>query len=307
MPSGWDARGRSAGKEREMTSETDAVGVGRCMGRREIEVTPDLVRHYCDGVAEDPAWYERGSPFGRAVAPALLFHSEVYRYKDWYLPNVYGNLHAKQEWDLFQPTMVGERVTTLSTIVDRYVKRDRELVVNEVTCFGEDGRMLNRGRTYQSFLVGDGGERIVVDKKREKRGDRRFDVGGGDVLEELPHLAKTVTLEMCDTFSGPERNYHNDIEKARQLGFPEIVVQGMMSLCFLSEMMTKRYGEGWYRGGRMNVNLVNVLWLGEQVNCRGVVREIGRVGAQQRAEAQVWCEKSDGTVTVVGTASALVE
>ncbi len=287
------------------TADSREIYVGRYFGERHIDITPELVSHYSESVGDYHPWYAGESPFGGPVAPALILHSEVYRYQGWYLPNVYGNLHAKQEWELFQPISVGERVTTRSTIVDRYVKRDREYVVNEVTCLGADGRLVNRGRTHQSFLLDSAGSGLAVDKERERRSDRRFETGQGPALEELPGLVKDVTLEMCDKFSGPAKNYHNDLEAARKLGFPDIVVQGMMSLCFLSEMMTARFGEGWYMGGRMSVNLVNVLWLGERLTCRGLVREMGLAGAGWRAQLEVWCEKGDGTKAVVGTAGAL--
>jgi acyl dehydratase len=193
------------------------------------------------------------------------------------------------------------------TIVDRYVKRDREYVVNEVDVFSSDGRLLNRGRTHQSFLVRkDSGDAPVVDKDREKRSDRRFDVGEGDILERIDGKAREITLEMCQEFSGPAKNYHNDVEQARLLGFPDIVVQGMMSLCFVSELMTDRFGGGWYVGGRMNVSLVNVLWQGETVTPRAVLRETVPEGSGRRANLEVWCEKADGTKIVVGTASARV-
>ncbi len=284
------------------------IYVGRYFGERQVHVTPELVRHYSDAVDDHNPWYAGDSPFGGPVAPALILHSEVYRYGGWYLPNVFGNLHAKQEWELFHPISVSERVVTRSTIVDRYVKRDREYVVNEVACFGADGRMLNRGRTHQSFLMeGGGGGVLAVDREREKRSDRRFETEQGPVLEDLPRLAKDVTLEMCQKFSGPAKNYHTDREEARKLGFPDVVVQGMMSLCFLSQMMTERFGAGWYVGGRMKVSLVNVLWLGERVECRGLVRELAPEGSRRRAHLDVWCEKADGTKTVVGTASAVAD
>ena len=47
---------------------------------------------------------------------------------------------------------------------------------------------------------------------------------------------------MCEAFSGPQKNYHTDREMARALGFPDIVVQGMMSVCFVADLMTKRFG-----------------------------------------------------------------
>jgi hypothetical protein len=217
---------------------------------------------------------------------------------------MYGNLHAKQEWELFHPIMVGDTVTTHSLIVDRYIKRDREYVVKEVTCFGPDGRFLQRGRTHQSFLL-DTSQGTVVDKEREKRSDRRFDVGVEEPLEEIPSITKEITLEMCQKFSGPSKNYHNDIEEAHKMGFPDIVVQGMMPLCFLSQMMSERFGAGWYVGGRMSANLVNVLWQ-EDVTCRGHVTALAAEGAARRAHLQVWCEKPDGTKVVVGSASAVL-
>ena len=79
----------------------------------------------------------------------------------------------------------------------------------------------------------------------------------------------------------------------------------MMSLCFLSQMMTERFGAGWYVGGRMSANLVNVLWQKEDVTCRGHVTALGGEGAARRAHLQVWCEKPDGAKVVMGSASAI--
>lgn len=280
------------------------VYVGRSFGTRELDITPELVQKYSAGTGDRNPVYTGDSEFGGPVAPALILHSEVYRDVSWYL-SVFGNLHAKQEWELFHPVMVGDHVSAVRTIVDRYTKRDREYVVNEVDVFNSDGRLLNRGRTHQSFLIKKEDTRAdVVDKDREKRSDRRFDVGEGVLLEEIAGAPKEISMEMCREFSGPAKNYHNDVDEARKLGFPDIVVQGMMSLCFISEMMTERYGQGWYVGGRMNVNLVNVLWQGEIVTARGILREVTAEGSRERGHLQVWCEKADGTKIVVGTASA---
>jgi acyl dehydratase len=286
-----------------MTSE-DEVYVGRYYGERSRDITRDLVEAYSAGVEDFNSWYFGDSPLGPSIAPALLLHSEVYRDISWYL-SIYGNLHAKQEWELFHPMMLGDRVIARRQIVDRYHKRDREYVVNEVSVFAEDGRLLNRGRTHQSFLARQGNGGHVVDKEREKRADRVFDVVDGKVLEEVTGPVKSVSLEMCQKFSGPAKTYHTDREEARKLGFPDVVVQGMMSLCFISEMMTDRFGTGWYQGGRMNVNLVNVLWPEESVRTRGLVRSQTAEGAAVRSQLDVWCEKEDGTKIVVGTASAL--
>lgn len=285
-----------------MTAAADEKYVGRYYGERQVEITPALVEHYANAVQDFNPMYFGNSPFGGPVAPALILHSEVYTTIDWYL-SIFGNLHARQEWEIFGPIMVGDTVTTRRQIVDRYYKRDREYVVMEVGCFGADGRLLNRGRTHQSFVNKTSG--VVVDKEREKRSDRKFDVGEETVIEEIAGEPREISIEMCQLFSGPNKNYHNDRDQARALGFPDIVVQGMMSLCFISQMMTERYGRGWFEGGRMNVNLVNVLWQGETVTSHGRVTEERPEGSRTRATLQTWCEKQDGTKFVVGTASAL--
>jgi acyl dehydratase len=286
----------------EFHAEHD-VYVGRDMGGHEYTVTPEMIRVYEDGTEDRHAWYTGGSPWGGAVAPALLFHSEVYSNLAWYLPNLIGNLHAKQEWEIFHPFGVGESVRTHSTVVERYRKRNREYVVNEVLITDASGRWLQRSRTHQSFLVEMGGQGYVVDKDREKRADRAFVTGEGGT--PLPSLEKTITLAMCQAFSGPHRNYHTDREMARALGFPDVVVQGMMSVSFLSELMTRGFGAGWYCGGKLQVSLVNVVWPDDRLVVRGSVREEIPEGAKTRVHCDVWCEKSDGVKTIVGTASAL--
>lgn len=280
------------------------VFVGRDVGGRAVTIRSSDVDRYEAGTGDDNRWPGASPQAGEIIAPGLLFHSEVYRDLSWYLPNLIGNLHAKQEWELFHPFHVGDTVRTRSTIVERYRKRNRDYIVNEVLLTDVDGRWLQRSRTHQSFLCDDPGE-VVVDKTRERKPERRFDIGGG-TGEQLGPLSKTVTLEMCDAFSGPGKNYHTDQEMARALGFPDVVVQGMMSICFLSELMTKRFGIGWFQGGKLNVSLVNVLWGNEQVSVHGQVREKRMEGERTRFVVDVWCEKVDGTKTIVGTASALV-
>ena len=270
MPRAY-ARRAEAYDGRAFHTEYD-VFVGRDMGGHEYSITPDMIRVYDDGTDDRNAWYRGASPFGGAVAPALLFHSEVYRNLAWYLPNLIGNLHAKQEWELFHPMLVGDTVRTRSTVVERYVKRNREYVVNEVLITDTNGRWLQRSRTHQSFLIEEGRAGFVVDKDREKRTDRevrRRRRRGPD----LTRPEKTITIAMCQAFSGPHRNYHTDQEMARALGFPDIVVQGMMSVCFISELMTRNFGAGWFCGGKLNVSLVNVVWPNDRLAVRGKVRE----------------------------------
>jgi len=287
--------------------EAKEVYVGRDFGGTEYEITPDAIENYIAATGDDRPWYHAKSPTGYSIAPALTVHSAVFRTFEWYLPNVYGNLHARQEWEGFSPIRVGETLHSRSVIVERYTKRDREYVVNEVLLMGADGRVVQRSRTHQSFLIENapaGGNGFAVDRDREKSSARVFKVGdrGG---EAIAAPMRTISQAMCMAFSGPGVNYHTDAEAARKLGFPDIVVQGMWSVCLIAEMMTQRFGLGFIVGGKLDLRLVNVLWVDETSGPHGRIIERRPEGRRSRAVVEVWCEKADGTKTIVGTASAI--
>jgi hypothetical protein len=106
-------------------------------------------------------------------------------------------------------------------------------------------------------------------------------------------------------FSGPAKNYHNDAEEAKKLGFPNIVVQGMMATCFTAQVMLDHFGLGFAEGGKMSLKLTNVLWVDESVTTYARIREAQPEGAKSRVHCDVWAEKDDGTRILIGTASAL--
>lgn len=266
--------------------------VGDLVHTADSEVTPETVAFYLDTFGDRHPFYLGGSPFDGPIAPPLLFHSDVYRHVErWYLKNVVGNLHARQEWLLFAPLRPGQRVHTRSTIVERYRKRNRDYVVNEIDYSDEKGRLLVRGRTHQSFLAEahavEGG--FVVDRQSAGRKERR--PPGEGPGQEIAPLELVIDRTTCWRFSGPGANYHTDAAEARKLGFPEIVVQGMLSTCLLSQLMARTFGEGWFAGGRMDVNLVNVLWAGERVRARGKLRDEVPEGCDRRRVLEVWVEK----------------
>lgn len=286
-----------------MNLNGEPADVGRFCGSNTYEVTPEVVAFYAEALDDR-------SLVKSAFAPPLLHHSECYNFVgEWYLQNLFGNLHAQQDWELFAPIPVGGRVRSLSTIVDRYDKRGRNYVINETDLFDVDsGRLLVRGRTHQSFLPPkeEAPEGFVVDSDSARKKPVRppFPTAEGDDLEVV---TKQIDQRRCWMFSGPAKNYHTDREEAVKLGFPNIVVQGMMSTCFVSQVMQQAFGLGWLAGGKMELKLTNVLWVDEEVTAYGRIREEVREGSRVRVHCEVWVDKADGTRIALGTASALRE
>lgn len=278
--------------------------VGRHCGSNVYTIDERTVSFYQEALGDRHPLHER-------FAPPLLHHSECYAHLgQWYLKNLFGNLHGQQDWSMFAPIPIGSKVRTRSTIIDRYHKRGRDWVVNETDLMsaepGDEGRLLVRGRTYQSFLPPkkDDGDGFVVDEKTAAKKTPRppFPTAEGP---DLASIEKVIDDRRCWMFSGPGRNYHTDREEAKKLGFPNIVVQGMMSTCFVSQVMQDHFGMGWLEGGRMSVKLTNVLWVDETVRAHAKIRDEVTEGTKKRVFCDVWVEKTDGTRVILGDASAV--
>lgn len=283
----------------------EPASVGRHCGSNEYEITPAVVAFYADALDDHNALYRR-------FAPPLLHHSECYKHLgQWYLKNLFGNLHGRQDWELFAPLPIGRRVRTRSTIIERYQKRGRDYVVNETDVLDAESLALYvRGRTHQSFLPArsetPAGGAFVVDERsasaKEREPRAAFPTATG---ADLTPTTKKIDERRCWMFSGPARNYHTDREQALKLGFPNIVVQGMMTTCFAAQVMLDRYGEGFLAGGKMSLKLTNVVWVDETLTAFGRERERTREGARTRVHCDVWVDKADGTRVLLGDASAL--
>ena len=275
--------------------------MGRHCGSNEYEVSKDVVAFYADALDDR-------HPLQSEYAPPLLHHSECYNFVgEWYLKNLFGNLHLQQDWRLFAPIRVGSRVRTRSTIIGRYPKRGRDIILNETDVMdAETGQLLVRGHTHQSFLPAkekQGEDYVVAEETAAKKTPRPpFPTATG---EDLPSVTTPIDERRCWMFSGPGKNYHTDVEQAKKLGFPNIVVQGMMSTCFVSRVMQDHFGMGWLEGGEMTVKFTNVLWVDETVTTHAKVREEVREGSRMRVHCDVWVDKDDGTKVLIGSASAL--
>ncbi len=284
-----------------MNLKGEPAFVGRHCGDNSYDVTSEVADFYRDALDDR-------SQLDDDVAPPLLHHSECYKFVgEWYLKNLFGNLHAQQDWELFAPLRIGSRIRTRSTIVARYHKRRRDYVINETDVVdAADGRLLVRGRTHQSFLPAqeEQGDGFVVDESTAQKKAPRppFPTATG---ADLGAVTKTIDARRCWMFSGPGKNYHTDREQAEKLGFPNIVVQGMMTTCFASEVMQNQFGMGFLEGGKMSLKLTNVVWVDETLTAFGKVREHAREGSKTRVYCDVWVEKEDGTRVLIGDASAL--
>lgn len=224
-------------------------------------------------------------------------------------------LHAKHEMEILNPPRLGAKVTVTGRHVDKYVKRGIPYRVFEGQVVDENGVVYLRSRAHETCGAPSIGKAKGAPEEPVQRDVPTLvsDVQTPCVYERIPigaqvtPMCKQITLEQIVAFTGMgHKNFHTDVEFARSLGLPNAIAQGMMSGCYVSELMTRFFGWGWRRGGRMSVYFINAVFAGDTLYVSGTVKEKVPEGDATRVVLDVWCENQSGKKTTVGTASGLV-
>jgi acyl dehydratase len=282
---------------------TESVYAGKELGSLDLTITEEMVQRYVKGLDEPNPWYTKDSPFGGPVAPVIIFQDVDSRFKGWYLDNLFGNLWMRQEWDIYAPTRVGQTLRCSARVVDRYRKRDRDVVAQELLVRDAAGNLVARSIHHQSFLAAQTSGEVALRDPKAKEGAKVHLEPTGEPLSLT--LKKTFTEEMCDAFFNTSRNYHNDKEESKKLGFSDVVIGGRMTISCVTELLTRHFGRGFYLGGHLDVKFTNVLWPNEPFTARGIITGRATENGKTRAQVTAFCEKADGTKIIVATASAV--
>ncbi len=284
------------------SNDPDEARIGKDLGSREFVADDRILRDYFDGLEIDPDWYS-DNLYGTPVAPSMTLSSVDGGFPGGGFKNAFGNLWMRQQWQMNQPIVPGQEYTATSEISDIYDHRNRTLVNSEVVLWSPEGERMAVGHHHQSYLLSQSSGKVSLRDPKAKGGARRFEVPSGDLIEGDPHL---ISLEMCGTFFHGNANYHTDKRAAEELGFEEVVVGGRMTMSYIGDLMDRRFGKGWFEGGMLDIKFTNIVWPDDVVTVKAVITDESEDNGSRRANASVWMEKEDGTVAIVGTASALV-
>src|SRR2546430_13838932 len=132
---------------------TTDVYTGKDLGTLELSITDEMVQHYMKGLGEPNPWYTASSPFGGPVAPVIVYQQADSEFKGWYLDNLFGNLWRRQEWEIHAPTPVGQVLRCSARVAERYRRRDRDVVAQEMWGRDEAGNLIARSGHPQSFMA----------------------------------------------------------------------------------------------------------------------------------------------------------
>jgi hypothetical protein len=115
----------------------DGLVIGEQLGSFEYVLTQEMLDDFRESV-EDPE-----APFPTlAVKHDGTSLNMVYK-------DTTGGVNAGNEVEFFNPPIPGKKIMVTGRVADKYVRRDKPYLVIEATATDEDGRLLERLRTYQ--------------------------------------------------------------------------------------------------------------------------------------------------------------
>ena len=271
--------------------------VGKELEPRAFEVSTNHVQDYFEGLKLDSDWYEDGGESSDKLLPSMIL-VDAESMAGASFRNNFGNLWMRQELDFHAPLTSQTEMRVESRVQDIYDWRNRTIVLQESTIYGENDTILGVMRHHQSYLLDQNSGRVALRKPSDKEGVRKFNVPKGDLLDPV---TREIDLEMCGTFFHGNKHYHTNREASQELGFEEVVVGGKMTISYIGDMLDRSFGQKWFEGGKLDVKFTNIVWPGDRVTARGVLTDERSV-SDDIAEARVWMEKDDGTVVIVGNA-----
>ncbi len=111
--------------------------IGEELGSYEYVLTQEMLDTFRASVDDPDASFPTLAVKHDATAFAMVYEDNI------------GGVNAGNEVEFFNPPIPGKKVKVTGRIADKYSRRDKPYLVIEATAVDEDGRLLEKLRTYQ--------------------------------------------------------------------------------------------------------------------------------------------------------------
>ena len=125
------------------------------------------------------------------------------------------------------------------------------------------------------------------------------------VGDTLPPLAMApITRTTLALFAGASNDHnpmHIDIDYARAGGTPDVFAHGMLSMAYLSRLVTQWVDQRQVR--QINARFAGITHVGDRISCTGKVVEIFEGEGERLVKVEIQTANQDGQVKLIGDAT----
>ena len=111
--------------------------IGEELGSYEYVLTQEMLDNFRAAVDDPEASFPTLAVKHDATAFAMVYEDNT------------GGVNAGNEVEFFNPPIPGKTIRVTGRVADKYLRRDKPYMVIEATAIDEDGRLLEKLRTYQ--------------------------------------------------------------------------------------------------------------------------------------------------------------
>lgn len=115
----------------------DNLVIGEELGSYEYLLTQEMLDSYRLSVDDPDALFPTIAVKHDATALAMCYQDNI------------GGVNAGNEIEFYNPPIPGKKIKVTGRVHDKYSRRDKPYLVIEATATDEDGRLLEKMRTYQ--------------------------------------------------------------------------------------------------------------------------------------------------------------
>ncbi len=126
--------------------------------------------------------------------------------------------------------------------------------------------------------------------------------------DALPVIDKTISREQIRRYSHASGDFnpvHLDEDFAAQSSFGRIVAHGMMTLAFISEMLTARFGVNWLSSGSLKVRFKRPAYPGDTLRTWGQVTDHKEETGHTLVKCDVALRNADNNEDLITGAATL--
>ena len=115
----------------------DQVEIGEELGSYEYLLTQEMLDNFRASIDDPEGCFPTLAVKHDATALAMVYDDTT------------GGVNAGNQVEFFNPPIPGKKIKVTGRVADKYMRRDKPYLVIEATAVDEDGRLLEKLRTYQ--------------------------------------------------------------------------------------------------------------------------------------------------------------
>ncbi|MDO8722529.1 MAG: MaoC family dehydratase [Syntrophales bacterium] len=128
-----------------------------------------------------------------------------------------------------------------------------------------------------------------------------------NIGDEFAPLIKKMTQEKINAYVSTAEDYnpiHVDVEFAKKTPFKGTIAPGFQCIAYISELMAREFGEGWYVGGTLDLRLTRPVRPGDTLVTRAMVADKKGEDGKKIVICEVRITNQNNEDVMLGTAGA---